>query len=344
MNKLLSYSGIITKIRAMEKSSITNNDYQNIANLESVPGFITFLKNHTGYEQIFIGFDENIHHRGQIEGCFINGLYLDYAKIYRFANIEQRRALNLIFFRFEINILKICLQKVYHQDDNYNLSMFSTFFEEHSSINLKALASSHSMEEYINSLKGTEYYSLFVKLQNSGEVSSFDYEMLLDIYYFRKVWKLKDKLLEGNNLKAATHSFGSEIDLLNIMWLYRSKRFYDIHPTNAYSYIIPINYKLKKEQLTKMLESVTIDEFIIVLKTTHYAKLSSSLLDGTMEITYQKLISKIHLESAAKYPESMAPINYYLYKKQLEIRHLTTALECIRYRLEPQEILKYIMQ
>ncbi|MDF2609144.1 MAG: H+transporting two-sector ATPase subunit [Lachnospiraceae bacterium] len=344
MNSLLSYSGIITKIKAMEKSFITNDDYQKIANLESVAAFTAFLKSHPGYEQIFNGVDEYIIHRGQIEGYFINGLYLDYAKIYRFADIEQRKTLDLTFFRYEINILKTCIQMIYSEKEDYDLSAFNLFFEKHSNINVSALASSKSMEEYIGYLKGTEYYSMFVRMQNTSGITSFDYEMMLDIYYFRKMWKLKDKLLSGDNLKALTHSLGSEIDLLNILWLYRSKKFYDIHPQNAFSYIIPISYKLKKEQLSKLLDAVTIDEFVNNLKHTHYSNIIPSLLDGTMEIAYQKILTKINQLNASKYPNSMAPVNFYLYKKQLEIKRLTTALECIRYKLEPQDILKYVLQ
>jgi V/A-type H+-transporting ATPase subunit C len=344
MNKLLSYSGIITKIKAMEKSFITKEDYQKISNLDSVSAFTAFLKNHPGYEQIFDGVDEHIIHRGQIEGYFINGLYLDFAKIYRFADIEQRKALDLIFFRYEINILKTCIQMIYSGKDDYDLSVFSSFFERHSTINVKALAASRSMDEYIGYLKGTEYYSMFVRMHNTPGITSFDYEMMLDIYYFRKMWKLKDKLLSGDNQKALTHSLGSEIDLLNILWLYRSKKFYDIHPQNAFSYIIPISYKLKKEQLAKLLDSTNIEEFNNHLKKTHYSTISNSLTDGTMEFTYQKIISKIYQLNASKFPNSMAPVNYFLYRKQLEIKQLITALECIRYKLEPQDILKYVLQ
>jgi V/A-type H+-transporting ATPase subunit C len=43
-----------------------------------------------------------------------------------------------------------------------------------------------------------------------------------------------------------------------------------------------------------------------------------------------------------KYPNSMAPVDYYLYLKEMEIDKLTTVLECIRYKLEPTDTLKYV--
>ena len=344
MNDLLTYSGITTKVRAMEANFISKNDYERIAGLESVAEFIAFLKNHPGYSGIFKGLDEYEMHRGQAEGLLINGLYLDFSKIYQFAHIDQRETLNLIFFRYEVNVLKACIQLIYNEEDTYDLSLFSTFFSSHSKVNVKALAASHSMEEYINNLKGTEYYHLFNGLQIMNPLTSFDYEMQLDIYYFKKMWKLKEKQLKGDNLKSMTHSLGTEIDLLNIMWLYRSKKFYDIRSTDSYAYIIPLNYKLTKPELVKLMETATIDEFIVVLLTTYYGNISQSLINGSMEFTCLKIISKIYKNDKSNYPSSMAPINNYLFQKQNEVRRLTTALECIRYKLSLQDTLSYVLQ
>ena len=345
MNRLLNYSGIITKVKAMQSNLITKTDFERIANLESISDFITYLKNHKGYHSIFYNMDEHLLHRGQVEGVFINALYRDFSSVYNFANMEQRYALDLTFFRYEINVLKTCIQLVYNKDsDTYDLSTFYTFFEHHSKLNISALAASQSMEEFVDNLKGTEYYSLFNHLQNRDNITSFDYEMQLDIYYFKKMWKLKDKKLKGDNLKVFTHRLGSEIDILNIMWLYRSKRFFNIHTTDSYSYVIPIHYKLKNEQLMKLIEASSIDEFIARLNTTYYKKISSTLLDGTMEIYYQKIMLSIAENNAARYSSSMAPVYAYLLKKQIEIKRLTTALECIRYKLEPEDTLRYVLQ
>lgn len=345
MNRLLDYSGIITKVKAMKSHFISRNDYERIANLESIADFISYLKNHEGYRIIFQDLDEHLLHRGQIEGVFINALYRDFSSIYNFANIEQRNYLELILFRYEVNVLKHCIQLVYNKDsDTYDLSTFHTFFQNHSKINISALAASQNMEEYVNNLKGTEYYTLFNHLLNQDNITSFDYEMQLDIYYFKKMWKLKDKKLKGDNLEVLTHRLGSEIDILNIMWLYRSKRFFNIHTTDSYSYIIPIHYKLRNEQLMKLIEASSIEEFINILNTTYYKKISSTLIDGTMEIYFQKIMMDIADNNAARYSSSMAPVYAYLFKKQIEIKRLTTALECIRYKLEPEDTLKYVLQ
>lgn len=44
MCSLMTYSGIVTKIRAMQAKLLTDQDFENIAGLRSVPEVIEYLK------------------------------------------------------------------------------------------------------------------------------------------------------------------------------------------------------------------------------------------------------------------------------------------------------------
>lgn len=342
MNTLISYSGINTKVKAMSQRLLSKNDIQQIISLESVPDFIAFLKKHPGYHDLFQKYDEREVHRGEAERVFINALYLDYTKIYYFASDKQRKDLELIFFRYEVNVLKACIRLIHTNEKYYDLSLFNQFFTKHSPIDLAKLTASRSMEEYISNLKGTQYYELLTKLNSKTGLSSFDYEMALDIYYFTKSWRLKEKALRGNNRKAFTFRLGKEIDLLNIMWIYRSKRMYDMSAADILTYLIPVNYKLTAQELSRLISAVTLDEFLHLLLTTKYKNFVAFLKDGTIEYEYDSIINKIFHYNMKKYPASMTAVNYYLYRKDKEIGLLTTALECIRYGLDIKKKQEYL--
>ncbi len=344
MNSTLSYSGINTKVKAMHPNLISPEDYQKISNIDSVADLIAYLKKHPGYSDLFQKYDEREIHRGEAERVFINGLYLDYTKIYRFANDVQRQDLELIFFRYEINVLKTCIRLIHNHENAYDLSLFHPFFSKHSQINVDALSSSHSMDEYIQNLKGTEYYTMLSKLNNKSGLTTFDYEMTLDVYYFTKSWRLKDTVLKGNNRKAFTQRMGTEIDLLNIMWIYRSKKMYDMNSADIFTYLIPVSHKLTVSQLSRLVSSVTIDEFLNLLGTTRYKSFVSFLKNGTMEYEYIRIINKIYLINMTRYPASMTVVNYYLFRKDMEMGRLTSALECIRYGLDQKSKQDYILQ
>ncbi len=344
MNSTLSYSGINTKVKAMHPKLISGEDYQKIANLDTVADFIAFLKKHPGYTEFFQKYDERQIHRGEAERVLINALYMDYTKIYRFANDFQRRDLELVFFRYEINVLKTCIRLVHSNEKAYDLSVFQPFFSKHSQINVALLSSSRSMDEYIQNLRGTEYYNMLSKLHAKPDLTSFDYEMTLDVYYFIKSWRLKDSILKGKSRTAFTQRMGTEIDLLNIVWIYRSKKTYDMNPAQIFTYLIPINYKLSVSQLSRLVQAATMDEFINILNTTRYRVFVPSLKDGSMELQYTKIINKIYIVNMARYPASMTLVNYYLFRKDLEVRQLTSALECIRYGLDLKKKQEYILQ
>lgn len=341
--KLLSYSGIITKVKSMSSNLITSKDYDYISTIDSVPDFISFLKKQHSYSDMFLNLDEKSLHRGEIERIIMNGVYEDYSKIYRFANGHQRDILKLIFFRYEVNVLKGCLLRVFNQGTTYDLADFYDFFTSHSKLNVDALVASKTMEEFVSNLKGTTYHNLFLSLYHSNHHTLFDYEMELDVFYFKTVWKLKDKLLKGSEQKAFTDCVGKQIDLLNIMWIYRSKKFYAVDHSTVLSIVIPINYKLKKGDLTKLIETGSVEEFLSYLNNTYYHSINDYIGKESVELIFRNLMSKIYMDNSKKYPNSISPILNYLFLKEQEIDRLTTALECIRYQLEPKKILEYVL-
>lgn len=342
-SKLLSYSGIATKISAMESNLITTSEYNLIANLHSVPDFISFLKKHPGYSYMFANLDEHSLHRGQIERIIMNAEYHEYAKIYRFASPSQRKILNLIFFRFEVNVLKGCLLRAFNQDETYNLAGFKEFFLEHSSLNLEKLIASRSMDELISNLKGTRYYPLFRTLQASNHYTLFDYGMQLDIFYYKTIWKRKNKILKGDELKSLTDCIGKQIDLLNITWIYRSKRFYNMDNSAILSIVIPVQYKLRRAQLQNLIESNSFDELLNTLEQTYYSGFVTSLDRPSIELFCREIMFKAYRDNSILCPFSIIPVLNYLFQKEQEIDRLTTALECIRYQLDPKQILGYIL-
>ena len=83
MSGLLSYSGLTTKIRAMQSHLLNDQNFREIVELESVPQAVSYLKQHKGYEDLFEGYNEADLHRGQIEKMLRLTVYRDFSKLYR---------------------------------------------------------------------------------------------------------------------------------------------------------------------------------------------------------------------------------------------------------------------
>ena len=72
MGSLLSYSGLSTKIRAMQSKLIGEQQYQEIAQMDSVIQIVAYLKKQPGYARLWADLDENSLHRGDVEKLLVH--------------------------------------------------------------------------------------------------------------------------------------------------------------------------------------------------------------------------------------------------------------------------------
>ena len=343
MGNSLSYGGIITKAKAMSSHLIRKDEYQHIAQLDTTADFINFLRTKPSYEQIFKDINETTIHRGQIEELIKISLLMDFSSLYIFGTREQRAFLDTFFFRYEVNVLKDCLALIYNHKNALHLSDFQPFFEKHSELDINALANCQSIEDFISKLTGTKYYSILSNLHNSNDnISLSDYEVQLDVFYYQRIWKTLNKTFKGKEKKRLLSLFGTQIDMLNIMWVFRSKKYYKVDAKDIYLTIIPIHFHLRREQLIKLVEAPGVTEFLQVLSQTRYQFITEQNAKQSIERIYSSVMNKTYKQLMGTSSHSMIHILYYLFLKEEELDCVTTALECIRYKLEPSETLKYI--
>jgi len=344
METRFTYSGLATKIKAMSSHLITEKEFREIASLSTVQEVAQYLKKHPAYQNHFAGFDDASLHRGDIEHILYYSIYNDFSKLYRFANQKQRNFMEMYFIRYEVQILKTCLRKVF--DSRSNLLELGTsypFLEKHFHINLSKIDGSSTVEELIENLKGTIYYPVLLRVNSTSDLTLFDYEIALDLLHFTNTWKWISKMSDSTGMKVLTETFGSQIDLLNIQWIYRSKRYYRMTAADIYALIIPIHYKLKKNTISAMVEAASVEEIAEILQTTYYAKHFREATITTLEQMYRNILKKLYENSVRKHPYSIACICTYLYDKENEVNKLTSVLEGIRYKLPVDEILKIVM-
>ena len=344
MGKLLSYSGISTKIRAMQSKLITEDQIQEMLQFTSTSHAAAWLKRTPEYSKTWASLDENSLHRGQIEKLLKASIFNDFSKIYQFASSEQRKFLDLYSRRYEIRVLKELMTNLFdHRDtDPVDLSPYREFFRRHSNLDLDALTACKTMDEFINALKGNEFYSPLSQIQNHDTALLFDYGMALDLYYFSLIWKVRRKLFSGKDLEQITKAYGEKFDMLNLQFIQRSKCCFQMEPAAIYALLVPMNYKLRKEEITTLVEAPTPEEFRRIFNGTYYGKKYEQLTVASLEEFYNYILRSILEQEARKDPYSVAVIYSYLYHKEHEVNRLTIALECVRYGVDPEQSLRYI--
>lgn len=343
MGNLMLYSGIVTKIRAMQSKLLTQQDFEDLAGLKSVPEAIEYLKGKPAYSQYINEMDASLYHRGSVEKVLYQSLFDDYSRIFRFAGIKQKKFLRLYWKRYEVDLINYCLRIVFnHYSAPFDLEYKKRFFDRYSDISIDRLITSGNIGELIDNLKGTEYYEALSRIRDSEAATLFDYDLALDLYYFSTMWKKEKKLLEGQERDMFLKDFGTKIDLLNIQWIYRAKKYYHMLAPDIYALTIPYHYRLTVEDFKALVEAPTLEEFERKIKHTYYMKRYRLEDSRSLEQKYRDILKHLYLIDRRKDPYSIATINAYLFLKEDEINKLTTALECIRYGLSKGDTLGYL--
>ena len=341
---LLTYSGIITKTKALSAKLLSDSDYNNISEIKTVNDFIIYLRNSQGYKNIYREHDE-VSNRTHVESFLYNSLYNDFAKLYKFSNCNQKQALDILFIKYECEYISFCLKNALFGKNEFNISIPNSFIIQHSRLNQAELMNAHNINEFVMAFKGSEYYHLFNVLKNTSHETLRDYLVPLNIYMYKKIWKSINKLKNKKDKQVLMDYFGTEIDCKNIMWIYRSKKFFKLSKNDIYVSIIPIHYKIDKNDFIDMIEAEGVEELLDIIKKTTYFKNKATVFDsGFNESLIIDILSDVLADNVRKYPVSVSLLLSYFHNKRLEIVRLQTALECIKYKLSPPEVLKNIYE
>ena len=338
MGSVLSYSGISTKIRAMSSHLVTDEQLQEIVRFSDVPQVAAYLKKTPEYAKAWSDLDENNLHRGEIEKLLKKSIFGNFSRIYNFANKEQRKFLALYSKRYEIRVLKEIMTNLFdHRSTNpVDMSPYRDFFLHHSKLDIDRVAGAGNMDEFMTALKGNEFYAPLQSVYENGNGLLFDYGMALDLYYFNQIWSVRKKLFKGNDLDEITKAYGEKLDMLNLQFISRSKRYFSMAPADIYALLIPMNYKLKKEEITALVEASTREEAQQIFRKTYYGKKYDHLSAHNLEEFYNYMLRTTLEKASRKDPYSVAMLYSYMYHKEHEVNRLTIAIECIRPELPGQ--------
>lgn len=343
MGNLMLYSGITTKIRAMSAKLLTEKEFEEIAGCAGVPEVIEYLKDKPAYGEYMNQLDISLYHRGDVEKVLYQSLYDDYMRIYRFAGMKQKKFLKLYWKRYEVDLINYCLRIVFnHYVKPFDLDYKKRFFDRYSQISIDKMITSHNIDELVDNLRETEYYEPLAKIRDEGDATLFDYDRALDLYYYDTLWKKSRKLLKGKEKEMFMKDLGMKIDMLNLQWIYRAKKYYHMLPSDIYTLTIPYHYRLKLGEFKAVVEAPTVEEMEQKLGTTYYARRYHFEDEKTRERRYRDVLRDLYMTDKRKEPYSDVTINAYLFFKEEEIDRLTTALECIRYGLTQRETLGYL--
>jgi len=135
------------------------------------------------------------------------------------------------------------------------------------------------------------------------------------LHYYSAQWKRLNKLDKLNRV-ALRGALGAEIDLNNILWMYRLKRYHRVTGDATFGYLVPMRYKLSRETTRLMADAVTPKALMDAAANgpyaadfRHFAVKGHDMFQGglTPDEMLGKAIARRYRSAARRYPNTLAP-------------------------------------
>ncbi len=341
---VVEYSALAGKTRGMYGKLLSNEDYMELMGQKSVCDVASFLKNNTHYSEALSGWNECEIHRGHLENILRKSLMEDFRKLFSFTHGNVKEFLKIVYLRYEVESFKH-LFRVLEREGTTDLAEDSLLFlNKYDTLNIGKLAKSGNSQIFISNLKGTEYYQVLRPFLTGDEHHNlFHIEMSLDMYYVNLFLKKRKSLLTGVNAKVVDYSIGTEVEVLNLLWIYRGRMVYNLDRSVILGHLIPHRYKLSREFIYELVDVKSPDYFKKLVSQTKYADLFLSDSHSFFELNFSEYMYRVHRSFLRKYGFSIASALSYVNLKQYEISNIISIIEGIRYNLPMESIRKYVV-
>ncbi|MDA3733904.1 V-type ATPase subunit [Niameybacter massiliensis] len=340
MNAYASYNAINSKLHTRKKNLLTREDWNKVLDYTSVAQFTEFLKKRYGYSVHLDNNKPEDIHRGELEMILERYVVDEIEKMLHYFSGPYKDFVKALLLQYDISDLQLILRAIARNESINDFQRHFVHSEAHTKLSYDKLIACQSVAGFVEALKGTVFYEdLKTMTQEDVVTREFHMEMKLYLLYYRLLMKKAEKL-SPNDYKVVKQIIGLKIDCLNIQWIYRGMKYYDISREEIMVYSLP-GGNISYNGLKKLVYAKSLSEFESLaekhLKADVFSRRGDILLERNMDNVIYETIHKINDE------DSIALALRYIFVLEIETQDLIAVTEGIRYGLDKEEIKKYLV-
>lgn len=341
MNSFACYGAVNTKLHARRRALLNQSDWNKMLDFKNVKEVIEFLKKKYGYKEVIPATSTEEVHRGELEVALNQYVIYEIEKILYYFSGPYKEFFKTLLMRYEIDNLQLILRTIARDEETDEVKERFVYSEKYRLVSYDKLLSSRSVMQFVENLKGTPYYEILkTTTQEDLTKREFHMEMKLNILFYRLLTE-KAKRLNEEDRKIAEDMVGTEIDYLNIQWIYRATKYFDISREEILIYSIPGGRKISFARLKELIYTKNLEEFKRLAENYLGYALFDENNDISLEIATDKMIYQ--LVKNLKDNENIEMPLAYIYRMGIEVKELIAVTEGIRYELPKEEIKKFLV-
>lgn len=329
----IKYPNLNSKMKGMYAKRITKNDLEDLIKQNSLKNAILLLKSKC---DIFKNADENID-RLEIESLLEKSQIDDILKIQKLLGNKDKEIFEMFLLQYEIKCVKSIFRKLFSDDKTddiiiQNVKLWTTsLFKD-----IRGIETVNDFYEFFEAIKRMKYNKILKKYQEQENINVFDVENEIDKLYFETLYDTVKK--EVNSKKI----IGSEIDLLNVLWIFRIKKYYNFESEKINQILIKRYYKLTPNIIKKIIQTNSFEEIREIMKKTTYK--SAFTDEKNLEANIDKYLYGVNKRIFRNDMKSIAYILAYVNMIEYENNDIINTIEGIRYNMDKTEILKRLVR
>lgn len=325
----LASNAILAKARAMYASHLTTASYEELLKKDTLEDVFNYLKQNKNYEKLFSNYKDVT--KQQFESLLNEGMLQNLSKLNRYASKKELPFYKLALQKEEISLLVTKIRSLYYQYEQEDEYLTVRYLHQYSSFNLYNLIKVENKKQLLDVMKHTRYYKTLLKHIDE----TIDFNMLekdLGKDYYDALIECIKNTFKGKQQKEMLTMIYSEIELENIIKIYRIKKYFINSNIDIESLLYNEYSRIPSSLIKKMIEAKDIHEFLSLLESSPY----HLFVDEKEYVYIEYYASKIKYNLAKRYMRysTCNSLVYMTYKiiLQIEIENLKHIVEGLEYR------------
>ncbi|MFZ7131738.1 MAG: V-type ATPase subunit [Eubacteriales bacterium] len=342
----MKFSTINTKISALRSTMLTNEQVEEIISLNTVDEVFDFLVSHTPYVDVLWNLKGNKIHRGDMERGLYRYNVVAIERLMFYLSDEYKSFLKKYMIRYEIEDLKLIIESVTGRVKLENIENHLLSSPKYTDMNFHELLQQQTLQGVLDQLKETKYYRLLLPYcEQIDEKFNFYIEMILDRYYYKQLFLATKKITSEDN-KKSIEIIRRNIDLLNLEWVYRATKYYDMSKEEIMNFVLDHGYKYDYYKLKELVYSYALSDLLNYLSQTEYGFLFNH--KGDLDLYMERRMERyLYYKALNLYKTSIldfGKVMAYIQLVEFEIKDLISIIESKRYRLPVKEATAYLIR
>jgi V/A-type H+-transporting ATPase subunit C len=340
------YACINAKTLAMRARRIKDEDFEELIKARDLKEVFLYLRDNTYYGEFLKTLNIEDLHRAEFEAHLSCLKVHETEKLMHYLSGEEKNFFKVLLIRMEVESLRLLIRGFSRNDDLEALKGLMVYSETHTQVPFERLFRARDWDEFKKILINTDYYRV-LEIYKDIE-SDQDWVMVeknLDRYYYdlltNRLFKL-DKKSNRDLIILQRRNF----DLLNLIWIYRGKKFYRLSREELIAYSLRGGLELNEKRLLSLVDAKILVEIKEKLGNSEYAFLFNHTkpIDLFMDRRRARYLYFQYLKLFGDSDVGFGRVIAYVRLLDFEVEDITSIIESKRYQMDPDETKKYLIR